>query len=201
MFKEDMFVSYLEDKYDETFSYIEPTGGQIGGTSSEAWLKSTRFPDERILAARYMGADGKYRFYDNYMAILLHDDAETVIKEILNGVFDDYKLYFPIPMVVLRDGDKGYCLSDYLKDPGADLQIIIFAFSNTEKNMVNHIAEAFGSHEIAVHVQLIFTGENFEGSRINEDNIEKYYLTDEWYDGKVTFSIENDGVISFEKWR
>lgn len=199
--KERMFVSYLENKYGETFYYIEPTGGQIGGTSSEAWLKCDRFPGERILAARYKGADGKYRFYDNYMAFLLHDEAELTIKRILDEIFENYILHFPVPLVVLRDGTPEYGLEDYLKDPGADFYITIISYSDIDKKTINYLADAFKKQGIVSNIQIFFTGVNFDQKDITDSNIKRYILTDGWYQARVTFFFEEDGTIRNERWK
>lgn len=201
MNKEKMFVSYMEEKYGEAFTYIEPTGGQIGGNSSECWMKNERFGDERILAARYLGKDGEYAFCDNYMAVLLHEDAWQEINAIAGEVFEDYLLYFPVPPVILTAGPQDYELEDYLTDPAADLSITIVTYSDRNDTKLSRMAEAFGRQGIAVHGLLIFAGSELDRELVTEDNVEQYELKDGWYQAKANFFIESDGTISYVKWR
>lgn len=197
---ETMFTSYMENKYEEAFTCIEPTGGQLGSPSHEAWMGSSRFPGERILVGRYKGNDGKYRFYDNYMAFLLHGEAQEALDSVTGEVFQNYRIFFKVPPVVLNAGPENYGLDAYLKDPMADLSITIISCSERDESKLKELAEAFGSHGIAVKGILFFTGNDFSRDTVTEENIEEYEYREGWYRARVNFSIEEDGSISYEHW-
>ena len=200
MNQEKMFVSYMEEKYGEKFAYIEPTGGQLGRASSECWMRSEQFPEQRILAARYQGEDGKFTFYDNYMAVLLHEDAWKEINSVVGTVFDDYQLFFFVTPAVLTAGPD-YTLEDYLKDPAANLSITIVSYSDRNETSLSRMAEAFGERGIAVHGLLFFADSGMDRGMITEDNIENYEVKSDWFQARANFTIESDGTVSYERWR
>ena len=44
-------VRYMEKKYDEKFTYVDVTGGQLGGKSLTLRLEPKKYPGEIILAS------------------------------------------------------------------------------------------------------------------------------------------------------
>lgn len=201
MNSEKAFVNYMKEKYGESFIYIESWGGQPGSKSSGAILKSENFIRNTIRVARYENGEGKFDYYDNYMAVKLHEDAYAELNKIIKQVCPDADLFFDVPGALLDANPVSYGLEDYLTAPDANLSIMIVNYAEQEEGVLQEIAKAFGERGIAVHGILFFAGEGMPFGSITESDLDKLDSDENWYQACVNFYIESDGSISYEYWR
>lgn len=198
---EKKMVSYMEEKYGETFTYIGPKGGQLGSTTAKAWVKCERFPEAKILVASYEKAGRNVVYDDNYMAFLLHEDAYEAIDAIVRQVFSDYQLFFSVPDATFEADPASYGLEDYLEDTHTDLAITLISFSEKEEGQLEQLAKAFGEQHIGIKGLLFYAGADADRNLITEENRAVYEAKDDWHRVGVNFRFESDGTISYESWR
>jgi hypothetical protein len=81
-------IAYMENRYDDTFTYLEdyddhqPTGG-----SYDLYLKSKKFPDQKVYLRIIRSGDG-FRYVDNYIAVKYYDETRDAIEEIATSVYE-----------------------------------------------------------------------------------------------------------------
>jgi len=90
-------VRYMEKKYDEKFTYVDVTGGQLGGKSLTLRLEPEKYPGEIILASCELKKDGdkvKKAFDDNYMDLVFEEQTREILEKITKEVYGECKVFF-----------------------------------------------------------------------------------------------------------
>jgi len=90
-------VRYMEKKYDEKFTYVDVTGGQLGGKSLTLRLEPEKYPGEIILASCELKKDGdkvKKAFDDNYMDLVFEEQTREILEKITKEVYGECKVFY-----------------------------------------------------------------------------------------------------------
>ena len=121
----EKMIAYLDNKYDDTFTYSEPFGGGIGATTKQIYVKSKKFPKANVWA-EYSDEDGKEVFSDNYVSVKYEDNVRSLLQHMLNSVAGcDVLLWYDI-------GSKGWpnhftdktTLSEYISSVDAGIGFV-----------------------------------------------------------------------------
>ncbi len=200
MSKSKNIVSYMEERYGTTFTYLGETNGMLGGKSFTARLSCQEFPDAVILASGQK-RDGKMYYADNYMAYRFHEKAFQKIDGAVRQVFAEYGLFFKVPDVLLAiENPDGYTLEDYLADPLSFKSVYILVREDVDEIEVQGLMTAFQDASISVQ-GLAAVPENWiQAAGVTEESIEDYLANPERVRTQVNFVLEN-GKLKYMKWR
>ena len=77
---EEQMVSYMEEKYGDSFSYVRPWGSSLGQKHICRVLQSDRYPGQDVLVS-CSGEDGKMVFHDSYPALEFQPLAAEKMQE------------------------------------------------------------------------------------------------------------------------
>ncbi|MDD2980429.1 MAG: hypothetical protein PHN80_10695 [Hespellia sp.] len=123
---EQGFVSYMQKKYKEDFTFREWKGSHIGNGNREAYMKSDRFPEERIWVERTVGEDRTVTYRDNYMGYYYQDEIKKLVEKTTEGVFTDAQVnYFPFKSLIWDESDSPVTLEELLADTSTTLHVTI----------------------------------------------------------------------------
>ena len=87
--KESM-LEHMEEKYDETFEFIEEKRGRAYKSGYTIRLARTQFPEADIMVTQLKDGDGSVIYLDNYMSYVYYSEAKQWIEEAIGSVFDDF---------------------------------------------------------------------------------------------------------------
>ena len=82
-FKDEALL-YMQEKYGEAFTWVEPVDGQFGNAQKSGHVASPAFPGERILVTGIPGE--RESFSDNYIAYLRQEEATRQLQAIASSV-------------------------------------------------------------------------------------------------------------------
>ncbi len=99
-------VSYMNNKYDDEFSYKAPFGGGAGATTKQMIVSSKKYPEYDIWV-EYSEETGEYR--DNYVDYKLKEQCEKYFETELGQAFS-------APVSVNRDISTSGSSADYADD-------------------------------------------------------------------------------------
>lgn len=186
-------LTYLEEKYGETFCYYGYGNDPFEPEFLEAYAESDS--EERIITVYRKWEDGKYTYDDDYQNILAEEDYINALKEFINQYLDeeDYKLFVDISYV-----DDNWKKDSIIHDVKAGIYIFLKnkLITNIEIDefikiyglwMKEHLDKEY-SHSIDFIVQKEKDfDETFDFNYINQINEEKYseYIVCSINEGKM----------------
>ncbi|MBO4495980.1 MAG: hypothetical protein J5752_09015 [Clostridiales bacterium] len=157
-------IAYMEDRYDDTFTYLEdyddhqPTGG-----SYDLYLKSKKFPDEKVYLRIIRSGDG-FRYVDNYIAIKYCDETREAIEEIATTVYgNNFNLLCdPGPSTALSaEKDPDMSLQEFWLTKEADLACCLkiapeYGDTNSEAEL-DQIEELIKEKKMCIRFSIYYT--------------------------------------------
>lgn len=199
----DDYIKYLSNKYNDTFVFIEPTSGSLTTSNHEAFFKSEKYPNERILVGKYKGDNGDYFFRDNYIAVSLHDKAKEKIDIAINQVItsENHSLFFHIPLETLPVDINN--LNDYLENNYNGISITVVIHTNNydeSENQFNRLIESFGNNKIKVRGSIVWSNKQVETGE-HELNPLEYTAKESDHYKMVNFEIDNTGELLYSRWK
>lgn len=202
MKKENRFVSYMEERYGETFEYKEDKSGSAGKSGYTVRLTCGRFPGEEILVTQIKEDDGSFSYLDNYMAYVYHDEAKGRIEAAAGSIFCDFWVYFPVPKGVFSTGTEEYGIEDYLQENAANKNITLLVFGESaDDGRLEALIDAFVQDNIALECTVVFVNGETERDAVTEENLAGYMVKTGWYDKIADFWVKKDGEIGYLSWR
>lgn len=202
MSRSKKIISYMEERYGTTFTYAGETNGIFGNRAFTARLNCPDYPDQVILAScAEQGEDGKEVYADNYMAVRFHDGAFQKIDETIGQVFEDYRLFFRVPDVLMViEEPEGYTQEDYLADPNAFKSIRILTGNEVDETSFQALMSAFEDAGISVKGLVAVPENPSEPGAIGEEDVDSFLAGPDRVRVQVNFDLEN-GTLTYEKWR
>lgn len=195
-------ISYMEERYGTTFTYAGETNGIFGNQTFTARLNCPDYPDQVILASCVeQEEDGKEVYADNYMAVRFHDGAFQKIDETIGQVFEDYRLFFRVPdVLMIIEEPESYTLEDYLADPKAFKSIRILTGDEVDEAAFQALTQAFEEAEISVKGLVAVPRDPSDLETISEEEAGSFLAGQDWVRVQVNFNLRN-GTLTDEKWR
>ena len=173
-------ITYMEEKYGETFSLVGPWNGQFGKDYSMFELRSSQSPDERILVRR-MKMEEREIYQDNYIAIILKSQIETRIKMMAEQTFGKCTVVYQIPELVFPEYfTADTSAEDVLKESASMVKVTI-CLQEWEENKEEQV-KAF-LYEVRKQGYIL-------GGTIS-------FLSGQ----EVIFSLDKDGNVRYLEWK
>ena len=198
---QEKMLSYLSEKYNDTFTVAGLTGGGAGITYMQMFVRSEKYPEKEIAIECRQGEDGP-EYADNYTHLRFENDMaeffESFIREKLSAdVIVSY--YAPVPGTVNRFSDKTD-FEEFISgmDHGKDIFVVVsdeFRTDNFEET-VNRIKEAFSESGTMVDAYIYFaqSEETFRPYReLKISERDKMRM--------IRIFMDRPGMVSEIKWR
>lgn len=188
-------LSYMQEKYQESFQWIEPVDGQFGSAVKSGYLSSPSFPGEKILVTGIPG--DRDSFSDNYTAYLCREGAQQLLWQIVSSVDKDWKAFCE-PEEVGMTLPKETTALEYLQSGG----VLVKLFVNEENweavrdGKMEQLREALWEQKISANITV---------KALDRDALET--LTQDTYSsylgtgGEGRFVMNEQGEFALAKWR
>lgn len=192
---------YLENKYNCEFTYISPYGATMGSNGSSFIFKCSDFPDKDILVDCIFEEDGTMNIYDNYVAVKYEDDVYNKLKNIVNDVFDNSKIFYDTSKLSLPKKLNGQSsLEEYLQNNNNSVEsVFIVNISDDFKEKEDKLISMLKKEKINIAVKMYFVND-LSSTEVNETNYPQLSASKDWYLHKVNFFISPDMETIYENW-
>lgn len=202
MEKENRFVAYMEEKYGETFEFIEEKRGRAYKSGYTVRLASGKFPEADIMVTQLKDEDGSVIYLDNYMSYVYYTEAKQRIGKVIGSVFDDFWLYFPIPRGTFDIDPEQFGIEDYLEEEQADLNITVLIFGeNADDENLDALINVFAQNNIVLECTAVFTEREKGEGAASEETLAEYMARDGWYEKIADFWVKEEGEMGYKSWR
>ena len=120
-------TEYINNKYDDTFTYVETSFVSLDGNVINVMYSSEKYPDDEVYVHWSEKKDGAEKFTDNYMAIVLNDEAKSKLTEVAKEVYgaDAVVRCEPSPSALPEEFGAASTVEQYLGERQNDLYVEI----------------------------------------------------------------------------
>lgn len=201
---EKTVLEFLETKYKEGFSSIEPYGARLG---SEVWMflvSPESFPLDRIVVAYIENDDGSWQCADNYVAYLYRDRFRKMLDSLLGTLFQDYKVFQKISQSPLPvEFGPQTLFEDYISSPASRITATIVVNSDKvdqREEIIEHLRASLVAKGALLSGKLYFAKDDFYDG-IDESNLACHVNRPDWYHCYASFSMDEAGRFLYLNWR
>ena len=109
-------MDYISEKYpDDSFEFMNLTGGHLGSEDTKIYVRSRKYPDKEIKVICWHSGE-KEIFTDTYLNIKFEQQTRDYIKNALVGQFGDdvYAHYKPPSLGNMEDGTAQTTFEEYI---------------------------------------------------------------------------------------
>ena len=163
--EKDYMISYMEEKYDDKFKYIDSFGG-APGSSTKILLSSKKVPDKDVTVALFISENGEESFTDNYTHLRFEDDVNTYFNEIISSALssDVIVSYGVSTLGVENDFTSETTFDEFLKSPQASLILGVvvsdeYALEGEEEQTANKIKQALEAKKVCCYLDIYFASD------------------------------------------
>ena len=101
LFQQEM-LDYVNEKYQDEFTFEEPFGGAVGSKEKQMIVSSKKYEGERILVGCTLNDQGEAaNFRDNLAAIHLRDELVQKLTDLTAEVYGEGRVFFRTPNALL----------------------------------------------------------------------------------------------------
>jgi len=128
----EKMLAYMNERYDDTFTFDSSFGGSVGIDSTQITVKSDKYPDEKIWV-EYVVENGEEYYYDNYIDYKYENETKEYLLAIMCEVFNgsDVVVEYNVDSGGTRNEyDKSITFEQYIK--GESTPIVFSAYIDTE---------------------------------------------------------------------
>ena len=173
-------LTYMEEKYGESFSPLGPFNGQFGKEYVMLEVKSQTGPQEGILVRR-IPTKGQECYQDNYLAFILKEDLEKRIKEAAEQTLGKCRVNYRVPELVFpADFSTDMTAEEFLVNPLSMVKVVIEPeeIRKDPEEMADAFLKSMKERGYCVGGAILFP------------------------DGqKAIFSIGEEGILKYLEWR
>ena len=205
-FTVDEILEYMNEKYDEEFTYIRPADVyQPREYSFEIFVASDKYPDEEIFAkCIYNSETGEKRFCDNYVSYIYEDEVRDLLTKLTQEVYPDAKVkYTPLTKTASSNSNEEIpTLEQYLSKSSSSIEYIILLPDEHDatlyKDELNALREKLEKKKVACMINIFYS---------NDHNQYDSFVTDIWTNENISCKLRGyvrigeDFEIKYESWR
>lgn len=186
--REDDMLDYMEKKYGESFTTVEPFGGQLGSKYTMILVKGT-YAEDALVRVVYEEAPLVYQ--DNYLGFIHKQEIETLLEPLAEQAFGTCKLFYKVPRMVFPvETTKHTTAEELLGNPYTMTRIYVYPKDNSEDNSskIDMLQQQLAEKGYCIGVIISFPPD------------EKWYdfITEDTFVGAVYQGYEADEEIVFQ---
>lgn len=205
-FTVDEILQYMNEKYGEEFTYIEPVDvNQPTASSFSIFVENESYPDKKIYAKCLFNTDtGEKQFCDNYVSFMYEDDVRTVLTELSQEVYGDAKVRYALnDTAASSDSTEDIpSLEQYLSRTSSAISYMILLPDEHDealyKEELEALRDALKKKKVVCSITIAYSKD-----RAQYDS----FVTDKWTNEHVVYKLRGDVrigedfEIKFEEWR
>ncbi len=157
-------IAYMEDRYDDKFTYFEDYDDhQPTGASYDLYLKSRKYPDEKVYLRIIRNGNG-FRYVDNYISVKYYDETREAIEDIAAAVYgNEFNLIYDpgVSSAMSSTCDPNMSLEEFWLEREADLSCCLkidpdHGEANSEAEL-DRIEELIKEKKISIRFSIYYT--------------------------------------------
>lgn len=203
--RSDRMVEYINDKYDDEFTFESVYGGHVGSDNHKIIVSSEKFPGEEIIV--FCDASGDEEVYsDNYLGIKFEEQTAELISDTLSEAFgeDPFIYYFPSDYSMTSGASDDTSFEEYISSPSSGIDFIAIvnckADEFSEDEVVGKVQNCLKDAGICATGTMFFDTQGTDISNLNGDDYYENYVVYEKYSGRLHFNMDEDLDFSSYKW-
>ena len=159
----DQMVNYMNEKYEDRFTYSAPFGGGTGGSARQILVTSEKYPDAEIVVTYSSEAES---YSDNYVEHKYEQQTYELLEEVLSGaVQTEVLLTYEVGYHGTTDNfSEETTFEEYVSDFDALIQFIAVIKEDCELNdrdeFVQILQNKFSEHQLLAQGRLYFAEES-----------------------------------------
>ena len=205
-FTVDEILEYMNEKYDEEFTYIRPADVyQPTSDSFEIFVASDKYPDDMIYAKCLLNTEtGEKRFCDNYVSYIYEDEVRDLLTELTQEVYPDAKIRYTALYGTSSDsGQDVPSLEQYLSRTSSSIDYMIMLPDEYDETLykeeMNALIEKLEEKKIVCGVTVVYSNDRTQyDSFVTNERPNFEHLT---YKLRGHVRIGENYEIEFEEWR
>jgi len=204
-FTVDEILEYMNEKYDEEFTYIRPADiYQPTSDSFEIFVASDKYPDDMIYAKCLLNTEtGEKRFCDNYVSYIYEDEVRDLLTELTQEVYPDAKIRYAALYGTSSDsGQDVPSLEQYLSRTSSSIDYMILLPDEHDETLykeeMNALIENLKKKKVVCSIIIAYSK-----NRADYDS----FITDKWPEEYIDYKLRGfigigeNFEIKFENWR
>lgn len=199
----EQMLEYMERKYKEPFTALEPYAGQFGKPYSMLKVKSSCSKTDGILV-RAVKEENGYVYQDNYLAYLLREQIEQQVKIIAKPVFGECKVFYKIPeMVFPADFPADMKMDVFLKNPYSMVRIYLYIRKDSPdmKEQLEQFLTALQEKGYLIGGVISCPLDEKSYRMITRANFTRDVYLGYQYKTEAIFSMDVEGNLAYLEWK
>jgi len=148
----DEIIEYMQEKYDEKFTYIDSFGGN--NSNVNILLSSEKLSGYKITASRHIDENGTKYYSDNYIHYKYEEQTRTHLYNIMKEVFNSeiFITYGVGTLGTRNDFTSKTTYNDFIKSKDSNILFNVVVNSNyiiDEVELLNKLKEKINSANIS----------------------------------------------------
>lgn len=200
-YNDELFLDKMKDKYNEEFTIVGGGDESYNAPYRNIYLYSASRPNKRI-KARWNGKN----ITDNYVYILKQEDVETKLRELLDPIYDEYKVFFSIGTP--RSGlSPEMTTEEFMKviskdGMGFDICVQDENYMETKDENLEKVREVMKEKGYMPGFTILYM-EPERLSEVNDENLLELFTgstSEEWLVMRANVSIDDDYDFLYASW-
>lgn len=201
-FSVDDCLKYMNEKYGEEFDYISLTNEYQTNSSLKIFVKSKKYPNNKILVVEELTSDG-IKYHDTYVRAKYKQDTYNLMNSIATDVYGECR-------VIDITSDDIYFLPDSFNNTTTFAEYISNIKSNIsfsvllpkehskidKENEINRFYESLRENNIICSCSIYYTNDEEKYEKIN--SLQDIATSENWYSDSALLNIGED--YSKEVW-
>lgn len=197
-------LEHMQNKYDDTFSYVAPFGGGMGNVTTQMLLTSEKYPGKTIWIECYVDEDDNINIVDNYLSIKYEQQTVELINDIIKKTTDkDFTVFYDLPLQAFTKGaSKETTFKEYISQPSSDICFIAIVDAQGEigrdafeQELEKNIVES----GLCCRLGNIYFDNNNNYNSITKETLESYIIRDQ-YDYVFFFDMRDNMSFDYRRW-
>lgn len=202
---QDKMMNYINEKYDDSFTFLNTYGGRIGADYHKIIVSSEKYPNKEIVVTCYVSDDGE-TYSDNYLSIKYEDDTRACIEEMIKSLYGEncFIYYRPNLLSMPSGASNDMSFDEYIGK--ATSGISFTAIVNVENAEVSKEAEleslkkALHNAGLCCSGTIYFDDRGQDLTRLTPDNYYSECLNSEEYAERLSFIANEDFEFTKAAW-
>ena len=196
-------VSYISNKYNDSFEFVTSYGGRPGSSFHSIYVKSKQYPNA-FISVSCNEVNGDDVFFDNYLAVKYEEQTRELLNNIMNGYGTEILLFYNAGnYAYTENGTENTTFEEFIREKTSSIiftALIKTDFSPNHELIEEKLKQDMSSYGICCSGILYFCLDNPEFEQLNANNLFSGYLSKKTYDSSCFFQMTEDGKLTNVEW-
>ncbi len=197
-------VQYLNEKYDDTFTYKKPFGGMAGAESKKIICSSEKYPEKDVCVI-YYEENNEEVFADNYMGVKYEESMVNALESALGSVFrDDYQLFYSVALqAITENASNDMTFEEYAAERSSGIMFTAVVGEEFSASDEERIAEELEKELVSRGICCRLASVYFNDGEKHTGKVEDIsaYINKKMYVKELMLKMDNNEAFTSCTWR